>query len=176
VTTHHARELIRNAVTTLCRETGARSTLRPVIRSEPSGPQKYEPEPLAAITAARHLEHAARAAVRDHARTAREDGCTWTLIAEAMGYADRPSLAGTSTADRAFLALASDLGHGPAFTWTCPSCLGVIVDYGPEAGHPADQERGHADSCGRFTETVRAYEASWGDGGDEAARKGEAGD
>lgn len=165
-----ARQIIRSAIGVLCRQAGAQFTARPVIRSEPKGPTAPEPEPLAAITAARHLEWAARRAVSDHARTAREDARTWAQIGKAMGC--RPSLRGPSEAECAFAAVASDIGRTVAFSWTCPACLGVITDYGPGAGHPADAEHGHADECGRFTETVRAYEASWGDGGDEAGWKG----
>ena len=158
-----ARQIIRSAIGTLCREAGAQFTARPVIRSEPDGPTSPEPEPIAAIRAAVDLRYAAARAVADHTRNAREDGRTWAEIGAAMGFADRPSLRPAPVAGRAFLAVASDLGSGDGFGWTCPSCLGVVTDRGPEAGGPAEAEHGHADGCKRLAETVRAWDASWED-------------
>ena len=158
MTTHHARELIRNAISTLCREAGAPVTRRPVIRSEPDGPTMLEPEALAALAAAAALAASAVAAVKDHARTAREDGAPWSRIGEAMGYADEPQPGLTSVAEHAFAAVAADLGSCRVFGWTCPACLGVVTDYGPEAGHPQDAEHGHAETCARMTAMVRAWD------------------
>jgi hypothetical protein len=158
VSDREARQIIRSAIGVLCRQAGAQFAARPVIRSEPDGPTTPEPEPIAAITAARDLEHAAASAVRDHVRNAREDGCTWGRVGDVIGY--RPSLRGPSAAEQAFAAFASDLGNGPAFAWTCPVCLGIVTDRGPETS-PADAERGHADGCTRLAETVRAWDASW---------------
>lgn len=163
MTDHAAREIIRSSIRGMCREAGVTFTARPVIRSEPHGPATPEPEPLAAIEAAADLGRAATRAVSDHTRTAREDGRSWKEIGVAMGFADRPSLRASPVADRAFLAVASNLGNGMGFGWTCPSCLGVITDRGPEAGWPADAEHGHADGCKRLAETMRAYDASWGE-------------
>ena len=157
MTAHHARELVRNAVFTLAREAGAQFTPRPVIPSEPDGPSQLEPGSLAAVTAAVSLSRAAMRAVRDWCRAAREDGATWAQVAAAMDY-DSPAAA--------FFLLASDLGNGPSAGWTCRTCLQAVTDYGPEAGHPADQEHGHADGCARLAETVRAYDAQWEDEGD----------
>lgn len=140
-----ARELVRNAVVTLCRESGGTG-------------------PLAAITAARHLEWEAREAVRAHARTAREDGESWTDIGEALGFANDPEPGMTSVAERAFLRVASDLGRGPCFAWTCPQCREMVIDYGPETGNPADTEQGHTEGCARLAETVAAWDAQWGEG------------
>jgi alkylhydroperoxidase family enzyme len=164
VSDREARQIIRSAIRGLCRNAGVEFTARPIIRSEPGGPTAPEPEPLAAITAAVSLRHEAQRAVSDHVRTAREDGLTWEQIGAALGY--RPDPHTDPVSESAFRAVASDLGHGPAFTWTCPACLGVVIDYGPWAGGPADQERGHADGCGRLAETIRAYDTRWGDGDD----------
>ena len=161
-----ARQIIRSAIGTLCRAAGAQFTARPVIRSGPGGPAVPEPEPLAAIGAAAGLRYAAARAVSDHARNAREDGRTWAEIGGAMGFADRPGLRPAPVAERAFLAVASDLGSGMGFTWTCPACLGVVTDRGPEAGGPPEAEHGHAGGCKRFAETVRAWDASWEDEND----------
>jgi hypothetical protein len=169
VTTREAREIIRSGISVLCQAAWAQFTPRPVIRSEPGGPARPEPEPLAAITAAVALSREATMAVRDHARTAREDGCTWDEIGEAMGYDTGARYPEPDRAGAAFALLASDLGHGPAFTWTCASCLGVILDCGPGTGSPAEAEHGHADSCTRLAEAVKAYDAQWEDGGDEGS-------
>lgn len=164
--TRRSRELIRIAIHTACREAGVKITPRPVIASEPSGPSVPEPEPLAALAAARSLERAARDAWRQHAKAAREDGRTWADIGEALGYADDPQPGMTSVAEHAFAALASDLGRGPSFGWTCPACLQTVLDYGPEMGHAEDAERGHAEGCARLAESARAYGAQWEDEGD----------
>jgi len=152
---------------------GARLQVRRAVTAMTGGlgdPRSAVHDPLAAITAATALGHAATAAIRDHARTAREDGRTWAQIGEAMGFRPDPraGIDAPYIAWKAFGAVASDLGSGQnSFAWTCPSCLRLIADYGPEAGSPADAEHGHAEGCARLAETVRAYDASWEDGGDE---------
>lgn len=144
-----ARDLIRNAVRSLAIEAGAQMVERPVLRGEPGGHTRPEPEPLAGITAASALAAAARGAIRDHARYAREDGLAWSQIGEALGQGDDP--------EAAFLRVAADLGRGPSFAWTCPACQATVIDRGPEYG-PLDAETGHADGCGRLAEAVRAWE------------------
>jgi hypothetical protein len=160
-TTSNARALIRGAVFTLVRESGGQIAQRPVITGEP-GWTANEAEPLAGITAAKHLEWAAAKAVRDHARRAREDGLTWGRIAGALGCKGDPGY-GVSPAEEAFRQLASDLGSGPSFGFTCGTCLKTVIDHGPECGHPEDCERGHAEGCTRLAEAVRAYRAQWDD-------------
>jgi hypothetical protein len=148
-----ARRQVRRAVTEM---TGGAGDPRSAVH-----------DPLAALRALTSLRGEAVRAEREAARRAREDGLPWSRVGEAMGFADRPRPGLTSVAERAFLAVASDLGSGPSFAWTCPSCGGVIVDYGPETGHPADAEHGHAEGCKRLAETVRAWDASWEDSSDE---------
>src|SRR5207237_1310227 len=130
-----ARDLIRNAVRSLAIEAGAQMVGRPELRGEPGGRKRPEPEPLAAIAAASALAAAARGAIRDHVRYAREDGLPWAQIAPALGCDD---------AAAAFGRVASDLGSGPSFAWTCPSCEATVIDRGPEYG-PEDAEAGHAE-------------------------------
>src|ERR1019366_10085848 len=108
--------LIRNAIFVL----GAAVVRRPVIRGDSASGTRAEPEPLAGIRAATALRHAASAAAADCARYAREDGKTWGQIGEAMGCEPDPP-AGVSAAETAFWAVASDLGRGPPFAWTCPA-------------------------------------------------------
>jgi hypothetical protein len=160
--TSSARGLIRGAVFTLVRESGGQITQRPVVTGEP-GWTANEAEPLAGITAAKHLEWGAAKAIRDHARRAREDGLTWARIGEAMGFAGDPQPGMTSVAEHAFQRLASARGRSSSFGFTCGTCLKTVIDYGPECGHPEDCERGHAEGCTRMAEAVRAYRAQWDD-------------
>jgi len=51
------------------------------------------------------------------------------------------------------------------------SCEGLIIDHGLCNG-PADDERDHADSCGRLAAAVAAWDAesAWFDAGREAGQ------
>jgi hypothetical protein len=161
-----ARHLIRSAIWDL----GAGVARRPVIHGDPNSGTIAEPEPLAGIRAATALRYAAGRAIADCARYAREDGKTWTEIGEAMGY--KPNLdtpdpldcCGTrsSVGESAFRAVASDLGRGPSFAWTCPVCSQTVIDKGP-GDHPEDAETGHGDGCKRLAATVQAWNAQWED-------------
>lgn len=163
--TTEPRDLIRNAILTLVRDSGGKVTRRPLIPSEPDGLAVSMPEPLAALAAARHLEWAARHALRTHASNAREEGRTWAEIGTALGC--KPGEDYPPVGESAFRQVCSDLGGGPSFAWTCSACLKVVIDYGPGAGHPADQERGHAEGCTRLAEAVRAHDAQWEDDSDD---------
>lgn len=143
----NARELIRNAIAALVRESGVTG-------------------PLAEVTAAVHLEWAAQEAVRTRARTAREDGASWAQIAGALGSEPDPDR-GITPAAAAFGRVASDLGRGQVFAWTCPECRETVIDRGPELAHPEDQEQGHADGCARLAEAVRGWRAQLEGGGDD---------
>lgn len=148
-----ARHQVRRAVTEMTGGTG--------------DPRSAVHDPLAALRALTSLRGEAVRAEREAARRAREDGRLWSQIGEAMGFADDPAPGMTSVAEHAFLAVASDLGSGPSFAWTCLSCLQVVIDYGPETGSPADAEHGHAEGCERLAEMARAWDASWEDEDDE---------
>src|ERR1019366_8846879 len=130
--------LIRNAIFVL----GAAVVRRPVIR------------------AATALRHAASAAAADCARYAREDGKTWEQIGEALGFKPGPDL--PPVIESAFRVLASHLGSGPSFAWTCPACGQTVIDHGPEAG-PHDSEQGHGDGCEQFVATIEAWDRQWED-------------
>ena len=146
MTAPDTRHLIRNDIFTL----GAQVIRRPVIRGDSASGTKAEPEPLAGIRAATALRNAASRAVSDCARYAREDGKTWTEIGAAMEPAhDQYSV---------FLSVASQLGRGPSFTWTCAACGQVVIDHGPEAGHPSDAEEGHSGGCSRFAAEIEAWD------------------
>ena len=121
-------------------------------------PRNAVHDPLAALTALSHLRAALAREELEAASRAREDGRSWDVIGEAMGY---PLPGITSAAERAFTALAADLGTGPAVPWTCPSCRRVVIDYGPEAG-VLEREQGYGDGCERFAAEIAAWEQEAG--------------
>jgi hypothetical protein len=147
VSTPEPRDLIRNAIFALAPEV----VKRPAVRGVPRTGMLEHPEPLAGVRAATALRDAAVLAIADLARYAREDGKSWAEIGAAMEPVhDEYS---------AFGSVASQLGRGYSFAWTCPACGQVVLDYGPEAGVPADQEQGHGGGCTRFAALVAAHEA-----------------
>ena len=145
------RDLILRDIFTL----GVKVVRRPVIRGDSALGTTPQPEPLAGIHAATTLRHAASRAVAECARYAREDGKTWTEIGAAMEPAHGE--------DSAFLAVASQMGRGPTFAWPCPACGQTVIDYGPEAGSPEDQETGHGQGCTRLAAVIAAWNAQWED-------------
>jgi hypothetical protein len=146
-----ARSEARAAITRLVRDEGAEMVARPLNRREPDGRTTQEPEPLAGIAAAVALERAVRQSCTESVRYAREDGLRWERIGAALGFAGR------GAADDAYAYVCPGARHDDWFSWICPSCRKLIRDRGPEAGHPADGEQGHAEGCARFAELVRAY-------------------
>lgn len=50
--------------------------------------------------------------------------------------------------------------YGRSFVWWCHSCERTVSDRGPYFG-PADDERGHADTCRQLQPTIAAREAGW---------------
>jgi len=117
-------------------------------------------DPLRELGALHLLGAAVIHAERGAARRAREDGQSWQGIGEAMGYADTPGPGTTSVAELAFQRLASDLGSGASFDWRCPSCEGLVTDYGPEVPLP-DAQQGHAGGCERYGAEVAGWDALW---------------
>lgn len=120
-----------------------------VLATESQGPRG---DPLAALAATRDLELAARQAARVYAEAARAAGCTWAQAGAALGLAS-PAV---------FELVASDLGRGPVVAWKC-ACGRMVIDSGPDAGHPADAERGHAERCARLAADTAAWDAQWDD-------------
>lgn len=127
-----------------------------------------DPDPLLAIPAALSLQHAVAAEVRAYVKAARQHGYSWGRIGELMALETDP-VTGRTAGEAAFLRVASDFGSGPVFPWTCPSCREVVKDRGPEAGHPADAEPGHAPNCERLAEAEREYDAQWAEEEDAEA-------
>lgn len=153
----------RTAIHLLVKASGGGFTDRPLFRGEPHVRTIREPEPLAGIRAATAFEQEHRRRCLQYVRYAREDGLSWQQIGEALGFRADPGC-GIFPAGQAFRHLASDLGSGsPSFGFTCGTCGRPVTDYGPEAGHPEDAERGHAAGCARLAATVAEWERNWAD-------------
>ena len=158
MSTFEAREHIRRAVFVMVKDgDDARVVRRPVIASNPDGPVTIYPQPLPAIAALTDLQGAIRWLLHEQARYARGDGESWLTIGRAL-YAAGSGCGPAVLQDRAFSYVASDLGDGPSFAFTCGECHGRVIDRGPEAGSPHDAEQGHVPGCARFAELVRIYE------------------
>ncbi len=147
-----ARGHLRGVIREMARAAGGQAVIPPVAGDE-EGWTTEGPDPLAGITMARDLEFAARGAVRGYARQAREAGYSWNEIGMALGY--RTDTEGIWPADQAYRALTPE---GRPFSFTCGACGQMIVDFGPGGGHPAEQERGHAEDCPRLAQALRARE------------------
>jgi hypothetical protein len=136
------------------------------IREKPSAALSsmtvYYPEPLAGIRAARTYEHAAARLAADYVSCARADGISWLEIGKASGLSGE-SDCDVMTAAYERAAGTSSLSWQATFTFTCGSCGKRVTDRGPYVASPLDQEEGHADSCTRLAEAVRAYRAQWGE-------------
>jgi len=164
-----ARRWARRAIPDIVRESGGRVVDRPVFRGCPDlNMTTTEAEPMAGLQAACHLEHAARLVARECIRNAREDGRSWHEIGVALGLGTATEDRGISVAEAAYDYAASEpfSEYDPrSIPWTCKACLEVIGDRGPETGHPADAEPGHADGCPRLAATIAAWQASWDEEG-----------
>lgn len=158
-----ARREIQAAVRRTVTSAGGTMIQRQIFPGRPDLTSTFEePEPLAGIRAAASLQFEAGQAISRAARYAREDGLTWQQIGEAL-YPAKPDRDDEPKSIRAFnrLAPAVYAFDSPTFGWNCPDCGGRVSDYGPEAGHPADAERGHADDCKRLAQTVAEWDARW---------------
>jgi len=161
-----ARAAARRAALDLARQGGAEVISRPPYRSARTTIPDIEP--LAGMRAAREIELGSRRIVRDYIRDAREAGHSWRAIGTALDLTPggEPDLAGETVAEAAF---SYATGHpdtetarryGRSVSWTCGSCEGLIIDHGLCNG-PADDERGHADSCARLAAAVAERDAEW---------------
>jgi hypothetical protein len=122
-------------------------------------------EPLSGLAATAQLKFAVRRLTVEYARLAREAGHSWRDIGFALGLKDMADM-GVDAADVAYEHLAgAPSSWRPAFAWVCPVCRGTVLDHGPQAGHPADREDGHADGCPRLAAAVTAWHAAWDDDG-----------
>jgi hypothetical protein len=117
-------------------------------------------EPLPFIRAAVLYRNVADGRAREEAAKARGDGATWVEIAAAAGIGDDPER------DRGAAELAYEwVSPRPSMRfdevnvyWTCGTCDQRVKDRGPTAGHPVDQEEGHAEGCARLAAAVATWE------------------
>lgn len=124
----------------------------------------------AGIRAARQIERTAHGQVHEHAMAARGAGCSWREIGEAVGLTDEDD-DDIAVAVYRYLIWDSPLDNPtPDYLrrdqkawWTCESCEQRVTDVGPWGGHPDDNETGHAATCERHNDAVRAYMADWDD-------------
>ncbi len=121
--------------------------------------------PVAGIGFALMLQDAARHRIHDYVKRARQDGVAWRQIGQALRLGPVAEERGGDLAEAAFDYAAGAERARPfdrlSFAWTCPSCRGLVIDYGPSGGHPVDCESGHAEGCERLAAAVAAYEAQW---------------
>lgn len=114
---------------------------------------------LARVEVERRLE---LGAWRDFAQAvveARAEGHTWEQIVNHV-----PGLGpahGAEAAEKLFELVSvpgSRFGEDHV-TWRCGDCDGLVLDRGPDAGHPVDAEPGHRDDCGRLASEISRYVA-----------------
>ena len=114
---------------------------------------------LARVEVERHLELDARRGFAQAVIEARADGHSWEQIVRHV-----PGLGpahGDEAAEKLF-ALVSVRGSrfgGDHVSWRCGDCDGLVLDRGPDAGHPVDAEPGHREGCGRLAAEVGRYVA-----------------
>jgi hypothetical protein len=162
-----ARQWATRAVLGIARESGGRVVNRPAFPDRPDLNLKITgTTAMAGLQAAVALKHAARKLSLDYVRYAREDGHSWQDIGITLGFSDG-SEAGISAAEAAYTYAAGTSPAWHSFAWVCPQCRATIIDRGPEAGHPADCEEGHADGCLRLGAAVTVWTASWDDEADQ---------
>ena len=141
-------------------------------------------EPLEGIRIALTRAGAARRAVDDYVKIAREEGRAWAQVGEALGLAETAADHGVPLAEAAFEYVVpvredSFRFDTPSFGRHCRSCGRFVSDRGRYESHPEDNEHGHAEGCARLAEAVAAHDAeiaeweSWhGDGYDPDADPG----
>lgn len=163
-----ARDLVRRAMFDLARADGTQLIARTAFRG--SRTTVPDVEPLVGLSVSRRLEIAARGHARDYIRAARETGHSWQEIGTALGLVPGGDAqrGGDTVAEAAFAYAA---GHpdtevarryGRSVVWHCDTCDQAISDHGLIVG-PAEDERGHTESCPRLTATVAAWDAQWDD-------------
>ena len=162
-----ARQWSTRAVLGIVRESGGQIVDRPVFPDRPDLLLKITgTNAMAGLQATVALKHAARKLSLDYVRYAREDGHSWQDIGIALGVSADPE-AGISAAEAAYEYAAGTTPAWRSFAWVCLQCRATIIDRGPDVGHPADCEEGHADDCTRLAAAVAAWTASRDDEPDQ---------
>lgn len=114
---------------------------------------------LARVEVERLLELEARRVFAQAVIEARADGHSWEQIVRHVPGLE-PAY-GDEAAEKLF-ALVSVPGSrfgGDHVSWRCGDCDGLVLDRGPDAGHPVDAEPGHREGCGRLAAEVGRYVA-----------------
>lgn len=148
-----ARREVRRAVDTMLAESAGKTvTLLRSTASDLPGMNTVSPEPIAAIEAARAIEQASHALLKDLIRLAREAGRSWYEIGGALDLHRVAVFEKVSVAEVAHnyaLSFQADRLMR-TFTWTCPACGQLITDESPFWDFPK-QEEGHSEDCARWT-------------------------
>jgi hypothetical protein len=142
------------------------------VRSAPDpGFAKYgnrpQPDPLTAVRAARTIRAEALQLLGVHIDRARAHGHTWAELAGALRLTRDAEEAGIPDGEAAFCWATTGRidgdrpnpiwGYEPRRSWRCASCEERVSDRGPFAGHPDEEETGHAPGCARHTADLAAW-------------------
>ena len=114
---------------------------------------------LAKVEVERRLELEARRGFARAVVEARADGHSWEQIVRHV-----PGLGpayGDEAAEKLFemVSVPGSRFGGDHVSWRCGDCDGLVLDRGPDAGHPVDAEPGHREGCGRLAAEVGRYVA-----------------
>ena len=114
---------------------------------------------LARVEVERRLELEARRGFAHAVVVARAKGHPWEQIVQHV-----PGLGpayGEDAAEKLFELVSvpgSRFGDNHV-SWRCGDCSGLVLDRGPDAGHPVDAQPGHREDCGRLAAEVGRYVA-----------------
>jgi hypothetical protein len=138
-----------------------------------------QPDPQAAVRAARQLQWTATGLLGQHIDRARGRGVSWHDLAAPLGITGDADAEGIAPAEAAFhLATTGRIdgdgphqvwGRDPYRSWRCAACREWVRDRGPFNGHPDDDETGHAAGCTRHAADVAAWRTrnGWADDADD---------
>ena len=117
-----------------------------------------EPVPITEVEAARPIELAAQALIKDLIRLPRQAGRSWYEIGEGLDLHWQTVVAKEPIAEVAYdYVLEYQAGKGiQTFNWTCPACQQLVTDQSPFCELPAQQE-GHADNCARWATELAGW-------------------
>ena len=120
---------------------------------------------LAKVEVQRRLELEARRGFVQAVVEARAEGHSWQQIVDHV--AGLGPAGGAEAAEKLFESVSvrgSRFGEDHV-TWRCSDCDGLVLDRGPDAGHPVDAVPGHGEGCRRLAAEVGRYVAGLEAGG-----------
>ena len=114
---------------------------------------------LARVEVERRLELEARRAFVQAVVEARAEGHSWEQIVHHVPGL-RPAY-GAEAAEKLFALVSVPGSHfgEDHVSWRCGDCDGLVLDRGPDIGHPVDAEPGQHERCGRLAAEVGRYTA-----------------